>query len=1181
MKISLRILLINFLIVALILGSSFIVFYSVVYEVLTSFQTRNLRQSANSFIYVYRSLQTEAEDDFFSVYNEGIESIFINQKLRTQNIDFIFEADDKSDGNISRYVVKQNIHLPDKDFSIREFFNFNPSVILMTIEAPNGHHYIYGKVIGPKILDDISQRINSDVALIWEGYPIDISNQYINQKYSYVLNQAVDNLKNKKNFDLYLQGTESKDILATIYRPESINKQDNFYFLIFTTFAEAGELRNTLKSVFLVIALVGIVLSLIFTFVFTDKIRKQITELSKATEKTYLGNFNNRINVKSKDEIGRLGVAFNKMLDELEKKERARKEYADFITLINQNPTLKEISDVALKKIIDIGDFLIGGLYSVDEKINLISSYGLGDKYKNNTELSGFVKKVLETKEALELFDEDSLPVVSSGLLDIKIKYLLILPIIYNNKPVALLELGSLNKPNEEVRDYLKKIKDQLAIGMTNAKALTQLGNIVTELKQLNEDYHKQNDQVKRQNETLLKLHDELKQQTEALEIQKQKAYELTNVKSRFLANMSHELRTPMNSILGLTELMLEKTDVSERNKERLAVVLNSGKRLMTLINDILDLSKIEAGKTEIRYEDVILNEILEEVSSAIFPLANEKGITFRLIKNIDTGVIINTDRGKVVQVLINLMGNAVKFTDKGEVALKVFAEESMLNFEVIDTGIGISEEEIKIIFEEFRQLNNSLSKRRGGTGLGLAISKKLADILDGNLTVRSELNKGSTFTFSVPFKQIELFPPEPEDNINVQTLIKNRKNPILVIDDEKEVRYTIGQYLLSIGYEVIFAEDGLKGLKMAVENQPFAIILDILMPNIDGWSVLKELKQNPKTKDIPVILVSILSDKNFGFSLGAFEYFVKPISSERLLMAFSRLENLARKSIRKIVVVDDDELEFQKYKEELASDNTTVEFIKDSEYAFNKISEIQPDIIIIDLMMPKVDGVTLSHKLKSNIKTRHIPIIISTAGDITEEEKKSLSNVVEDITTKSKGHPLDVLKVVKERIKMQERVSHSSNTTENETIGKSEIQEDKIPSNGSNNLRNFGIEVLIVDDDPDTLFTLDELVQASNCKTVLAKSGKECLEALERNIPDLILLDILMPEMDGFQTIKRIKRNSKWTDIPVFAVTAKAMKEDNEIILKHGFSDYIPKPVNPAQVAYKIQKLIVQIKTT
>lgn len=1179
MRISLRILLINFVIVALILGSSVFAFYSVMYNVLISQQSRQLVSATNNFVYVLRSIIIECEDEFLALSQNEVETILQTNNLRTNNIDFIVYYDNLS-GRIIDQAINKDVYLPDRAITWEEFLYYNPYSLVQEVQNENGKSFYYGKIITSTLLNDLSKKINSEVAIVWEGMPADLSNPAQNQKFLYLLNKANHYLKDKNNFEIYSDGTESNDIIASVYKPTlSFNNQSKLYFLIFTSFGETGELRTTLRNIFIIVGLVGIALSLIFTFVFTDKLRKQISELGKATEQTYSGNFKHRINIKSKDEIGRLGDAFNKMLDELDKKEKAKNEYSEFITLINQNPTLREISDAALIKIINIGGFIIGGLYTIDEdEINLISSYGFDlDAGKQRGEFA-LHKRVLKTGERLELFSEESLPVVSSGLVEIKIKYLLLLPIFYNNKITALLELGSINKPSDEVIDYLDKIKDQLAIGITNSKALVQMENFVAELKKLNEEYQKQNLQIKQQNDTLIKLHNDLKEQAQELERQKEKAEESTRVKSQFLASMSHELRTPMNSILGLTELILEKANLEDKNRERLEVVLNSGKRLMNLINDILDLSKIEAGKMEIRYEDVILDEVIEEVSASVTPLVNKKSIGFQVVRNIDTRMLINTDRGKVTQVLINLLGNAVKFTDEGSVMLRISTEDNLLNFEVVDTGIGISEEDKKLIFEEFRQADGSTTRKYGGTGLGLAISKKISDLLGGSISVNSRINEGSTFTFSIPLKFVDTMVPELQSKIDVRTLIKNRKNPILVIDDDEEVRYTIGQYLLSKGYEVLFAEDGDKGLQMAIENQPFAITLDVMLPGKDGWSVLKELKGDVRTKDIPVILVSIIGDKNIGYELGAFEYFIKPISSEKLLSAFSKLENLANKPIQKIVIVDDDELEFEKFKEEFSSDDIRIEYIKESEYAFSKIAEVQPDLIIIDLMMSKIDGLTLSYKLKSNIKTRHIPIIISTAKDLTEEERISLNNIVENIAVKSKEHPLDVLKVVRSRIEMQQ--TELADSLQNMVNKVSAINGKKY---GNNDLaeQNFKAEVLIVDDDADTLYTLDEIVQGCNCNTVLAKSGKECLAALEQKTPDLILLDIMMPEMDGFQTLKQLKLNKKWADIPVFAVTAKAMKNDKDIVLKQGFTDYIPKPVNPTIVSFKIQKLISQLKAS
>jgi CheY-like chemotaxis protein len=495
-----------------------------------------------------------------------------------------------------------------------------------------------------------------------------------------------------------------------------------------------------------------------------------------------------------------------------------------------------------------------------------------------------------------------------------------------------------------------------------------------------------------------------------------------------------------------------------------------------------------------------------------------------------------------------------------------------MLLFSISDTGIGISEEDKKIIFEEFRQIDGTTTRKYSGTGLGLAISKKILDLLGGKIWVASIEGEGSVFSFTIPVKyeqekrKTEILP------VNVEVLRKNLKNPILVIDDDPEVRYTIGQYLISKGYEVIFAENGETGIKLAISKQPFAITLDLLLPNKDGWSILKELKENLSTKDIPVILVSIIGDKNLGYGLGAFEYFVKPISAEKLLTAFSKLESLAKKRIQKIVIVDDDELEFEKFKNEFKADNITIEYIQDSEFAFNKIAEVQPDLIILDLMMPKLDGITLSHKLKSNSKTKHIPIIISTAKNLSEEEHISLHEIVEDITVKSKGHPLDVLKTVRDRIKMQEVDEFFTNDDLELSSNSNLLVEEESAGD-------FFGEVLIVDDDPDTLFTLNEMVQATGCKTHLAKSGMECLKILENVRPDLIMLDIMMPEMDGFQTLKNIRSNTDLAGIPIYAVTAKAMVGDKEIILKHGFNDYIPKPVNSTIISSKIAQLFSKIK--
>lgn len=1179
MKISLRILLINFLIVVLILGSSFLVFYNVVYDVLTSSQTRSLRQSANNFIYVYRTLESETEEDFASIYDQNINKFLDGPTLQLKNIDFILELN--KDGLVSKYLTKNFIFLPDKNFTLKDFQNYNPYSMTSSVSTSDGIRYVYGRMITNDLLNDISQRINSDIALIWNGYPADFSNQSTNQKNLYVLTQAIDNLRNKNNFEVYTQGTESEDILATIYKPAKLTEHNGLEFLVFSTFAEAGELRNTLQSIFIIIGVVGIALSLIFSMVFTDKLRKQITELSKATEETYEGKFDYKIDVKSKDEIGKLGVAFNKMLDELKKKEIARNEYAEFITLINQNPSLKEISDVALKKIIDAGDFLIGGLYDVDEKITLISSYGLDTESSVNPNIQNFIKKVLETKKTFELYDDQELPVVSTGLLDIKIKYLLFLPIVYNDKSVALLELGSLAKPREEVRDYLEKIKDQLAIGITNARALFQLERLVGELKKLNDNYQKQNVHIKVQNDELIQLHGELKEQAEELEKQRQKALELTDAKSRFLANMSHELRTPMNSILGLTELMLEKVDLEPRNKERLEVILNSGKRLMTLINDILDLSKIEAGKIDILQESVHIEEIITEVSTPISLLAKEKKISYVVESKLDTKKIIKTDRGKVVQVLINLLGNAVKYTDEGEVILRVAFDKGTLNFEVIDTGIGISDEEVNVIFEEFRQSNSSNSRKRGGTGLGLTICRKLAVVLEGELKVKSKLNEGSTFTFSIPFvpgKQSAQEKTIISENTN--NTINDEKKSVLLIDFKDESASIAKKHILSSDYELVFIENSAIDFPGIADLQPVAILQNLDLTDEKSWDIVSLFKQNVQTLNIPLMLLAFSDKKDSVYVIGAADYMLKPISYEELSHAFLRLENSGSKNIQRVLIIDNDLGELENNAQLISSKGIEVISVSQSEEALNKIKSTKPDVIIINIAMPGVDGISLNYMLKSNSETSHIPVILTVQSELELKSKELLTKVIKSITQNLNQKISETFKYINERLKSSGDLNYAVSVKENINV-KLEIAKNNLSEIKPAVSENSELDIMIVDDDPNTLFTLAEIVQSYHCNPIVAHSGKECLELLEIKTPDLILLDIIMPEMDGFKTISKIKSNKKWSDIPVFAVTAKAMKEDNEIILKHGFTDYIPKPVNPAFVQYKIQSLLTQLKTT
>ena len=608
MKINHRIILVNLLIVAIVLGSAAIAFYSIMYNTLTAQQSKIIISSSRNFIFTYRSFIDKIDEEFWTLKNNNPEFFFERPFIAGYLNDFFLEASTTDSNIIIRHSAKSFIQIPKQNFTIDEFIQLNPYAIINVNNIAPDRICYFGKIISNEVLDDFSQRIGSDVALVWDNFTAEVSNSNLNDQHTFLLNKAYNQLKQQNDSEIFVGNSETSDIIATSYRTEKSSKYgNNLAFVLFRSHSEATDLRVTLRNILILIGVVGIILALILSYVLTHRLRARISDLNFATAQTSAGNFDTHIKVQSNDEIGSLGKAFNLMLDELKKSQRAKNDYSEFITLINQNASLNEISNAALNKIINTCGFLVGALYSIDdEEVTLICSHGLNNT-KTKHERNDFFKKIIETKKAIEITSEISLPSVQAGALDIKLSYLLLLPVIYNNKVIAVLELASLNTPTLEAKDYLDKIKEQLAIGLTNAKAVVQLENFVNELKLLNDEYQKQNIQIKKQNETLLEMSNQLKIKAEELAIQKEKAEDSTRLKSQFLASMSHELRTPMNSILGLTELIIDKAQLSVKNKERLEVVLKSGKRLMGLINDILDLSKIEAGKMDIREEDILL----------------------------------------------------------------------------------------------------------------------------------------------------------------------------------------------------------------------------------------------------------------------------------------------------------------------------------------------------------------------------------------------------------------------------------------------------------------------------------------------------------------------------------------------------------------------------------------------
>ena len=1169
MKINYRIILINIVIVAVILGASGSAFYSIMYNVLTSQQSKHLLTSTNDFAFSIHGISKEVEDAFSLFLSKYEQKSFSNEAISVyKNLDFVIKLNPDSTFVKEALAINKEIILPKRNGKVSHFITSNPLIFFNVSTTPKGETYLYGKNISQNFLNELSSKIRAEIAIYHDNNIVVYSNETVNQNYFFNITEAFSNLRFKNNYDIFTQETETSFFLSTVYKMKERTltlANGRIGAIIFTTINETQNLKTNLKNILLILGFAGLSLSVVLTLLLTGSIRRQIHSLTEATEITKTGNFSNRMLVESKDELGALAVAFNKMLDELERKEKTQVEYSDFITMINENPSLKDISDSSLKKIIRTTQFNVGAIYSViGDSVTQVSSYGVNGKTPGLNEKSVLFKPLLEKLETVEInFDEDP-PVISSGLVQINLKYLLLLPIVFNKKTIGILELGSVNKPTKEAKQYLELIKDQLAIGLTNAIAFVQMENLVAELKQLNENYQKQNEQIKSQNERLLELHSALSQKAKELEIQKQKAEELTQLKSQFLATMSHELRTPMNAILGLTELVLEDQSVSSKNSERLAVVLRSGKRLLNLINDILDLSKIESGKMEIKFENFILDDLLDELKASFISLAKEKEIELRIVNLAEEKLYLTTDRTKLLQILINLVGNSIKFTTEGYVEIRVsLLKDSVLKIEVEDNGIGISFEQQKIIFEEFRQADASTTRKFGGTGLGLSICKKFAEMLKGNITVKSELNKGSIFTVVLPVEVVHLFQSKKVEEEEVPTFDKAAHSPVLIIEHRRGTRQMIANYVNSKGYETVFAETPDQCIPLAQRTLPFLILADTSFPALNFWKMIYELKTETGTKNIPVVFYSVDEEKKNGYALSPMQILTLPLLTEEIEQTIKQARGLIHK----------DELTFA-----LLDEHRTAEMFVPSNVKIKRYDEVEnfqfeEDVIFINPFFKDGSALKKCPDMYLTTKGYQKLLYLLLPENISPEELTKGQNILAGLPDISKSSAYEILKVIRNAFYFLELGKQNlepwAEEVKRETGGDEKTFDER--TYGENYVGN----VLIVDDDSDSLFTINEIVQKCHCTTALAKNGKECLEILEKQKPDVILLDIMMPVMDGFQTLRAIREKPEFKDIPVIAVTAKAMIEDREIILKQGFDSYITKPINSGVLAFRLTKAL------
>ncbi|MBU3916193.1 response regulator, partial [bacterium] len=770
-------------------------------------------------------------------------------------------------------------------------------------------------------------------------------------------------------------------------------------------------------------------------------------------------------------------------------------------------------------------------------------------------------------------------------------------------------ELQSSNLTLQKQAEVLRASEEQLQVQQE-------------ELRQMNEELEEHTTALKKSETTLLsqqkelqQFNEELEEKTEYLENQKKdieaknedlemarliiedKAKELelsSKYKSEFLANMSHELRTPLNSILLLSKLFVDNKDnsLSEDQVDSAQAIHSSGNDLLRLINEILDLSKIEAGKMDINLENIVLKHLADSVSRNFKHFAQESGI--ELIVDLESGIpdCINSDQHRFDQIIKNFLSNALKFTPNGSITFKVYVPpepeyknlffdvspipKNIVAFSVIDTGIGIPEDKQKLIFEAFQQADGTTSRKYGGTGLGLSISRELAKKLGGRIGLVSKSGEGSAFTLYMPEKQGPSHPekqsstkgfdsnpdtPQPieEDSRPKPKEIKDDRKAttkgdksILIIEDDPTFAKILRDISRENGFKSLICQDGETGLQFADYYNPSAIILDIGLPGINGWTVMTRLKDNPATRHIPVHFISAADKQKEALRMGAIDFLTKPVTPAMLKQAFENINRIISKEVKDLLIIEDDQNHVKAIAKLIGNGDVKITSANNAEKGFEEIQTGKYDCVILDLKLPDMSGVQLLSKIR-NIESLHrLPVIIYTGKELSKEETAILNQYADTTITKGvNSHQ----RLLDETTLFLHRVEKNLPEQQRKVIRMLHDKEAILE----------GKRILVVDDDMRNVFSLKKLLEEYNMKVFVGKNGQEGIDKLksEENI-DLILMDIMMPEMDGYEATRRIKGDQTYNKIPIIALTAKAMKGDKAKCIEAGANDYLAKPVDP-----------------
>ncbi len=956
-------------------------------------------------------------------------------------------------------------------------------------------------------------------------------------------------------------------------------------------------------------------------------IKKPLNELIAITEEYCHGNFSVRCEYDSDNELGLLSSAFNRMADRLSRRQWLLECQLKLGDSIQGDKEFGNQADGIIACLCDCVGSPLGALFVMREgRLRLTGRYAYCEHELVPEEFApgdGVVGQAAAQGTSLLLDDvPDDYILVGSALGQKKPKNILALPYFFENELIGVIELASFNGFTDIQQEFLNTSTLVIGIAIRSALAKQELEELMNETQQQSEELQTQQEELRVSNEELeeqtrrlqesekklqsqqeeLRVsNEELEEKNEILQSQKfelessrkiveEKAQQLalaSKYKSEFLSNMSHELRTPLNSLLLLAQGLLRNNDgnLTEEQLESMKIIYGSGSDLLNLINEILDLSKIEAGRMDIIPGDVFISDLVASVRNSFDPQAKDKGISLEVIVSDDAPEKIYTDNKRLMQIIRNLISNAVKFTDEGYVKVTfgrppegyVLKKDDVtvadcIAISVEDSGIGITEEQQKIIFEAFQQADGGTARQYGGTGLGLSISRELSKLLGGEIKVSSQQGKGSAFTFYLPVEfqadpvdisvppekdndegREKVDPPEgsvPQHISDDRDDIKKSDRVVLIIEDDVAFSKILREKCRSKDFKCLAAPDGESGIELAKRYVPQGIILDINLPGIDGWSVLTSLKNDIHTRHIPIHVVSAEEKSNKAFTKGAIGHTEKPIDEEQLELVLSKLEQSSNENPRRVLVVEDNQEMRRQTINLIKTDNVEVDGAATGEEAMKALRSNHYDCVILDIWLPDINGFEILTVLKNEGMVLP-PVIVHTAKDLTSKEEETLREHAESIVIKG--------------VRSQERLLDEVTLFLHQVV-------QQMPETKRNiilNLHNtdsflLGKKVLVVDDDMRTTFAVSRLLSEHGMVPLKAENGERALKLLdENNDVALVLTDIMMPVMDGYETIRQIRQRPEFSDLPIIALTAKAMPEDRAKCLAAGANDYMPKPVD------------------